>query len=105
MEIKQSYRKREKSGMSAKLYIEKLKNKEKALRKRTKTASEKFEQSKKELSFVTELVGSLKDNRLANISEIGDAKKELDAVREAYSKSIPALEAKVNQLMLLLDGG
>jgi hypothetical protein len=50
-------------------------------------------------------VESLQKNKVGNAEEIAAAENELARVRNMYNNTIPELETKVNQLMLLLDGG
>jgi BRCA1-associated protein len=103
--IKSLYRNKEKEEASTSDYVDSLKAKEKVLRKRAKAATEKLEKGQKDLGFVTNLVESLQKNKTGNKEVIMAAENELEKVREMYNETIPQLEAKVNQLMLLLDGG
>ena len=61
--------------------------------------------STKDFAFVRDLVESLQKNKVGNAEEIAAAENELARVRNMYNNTIPELETKVNQLMLLLDGG
>ncbi|GMH60612.1 hypothetical protein TrRE_jg12579 [Triparma retinervis] len=103
--IKAAYRKREKDEVTASSYVDSLKAKEKILRRRARNANEKLEKSTKDFAFVRDLVESLQKNKVGNAEEIAAAENELARVRNMYNNTIPELETKVNQLMLLLDGG
>jgi hypothetical protein len=83
-----------------------------ALEKEERAVARKFENAKQrrdkivgERDFLRDLVASVEGNREANERQVAEAKRELAACQEMRSKTLPLLTAKIEGLMLKLDGG